>query len=172
MTLLPTYNNQFQAPSTSVSKTSLDVSDSTEESSSTNTSTSNDESSSSTQTPTSLCNYGECDGHYSSTSISPNRCLKRCAPPPRRDEYALPASNIYYPPRILSKENYMTKCKVQQLKLIMQERKQRREFRKMKLGPYTNPCSLIKSDTKVSAPKTVTSSSLSDSSAEEIDTLV
>lgn len=151
-------------------KTSLEMTDSIEEhSENLNTSTSLDDSTASnTPTSTSLCSYGECDGHYSSNGPS-NRCLKRCALS-RRDKYSLPSNNIYYPPRILSKENYMTKCKVQQLKLIMQERKQRREFRKMKLAPY--PCSLIKTDPQVSTNKSVNSSTLSDSSAEEIDTLV
>lgn len=100
------------------------------------------------------CSYGQCDGHLPSTSTAPVKpcsCeLKTCQ---CRLEPKLCASCVGKASSEICKkcdtaktvamENSKTKCKLDQLRLVMQQKKQRREARKLK--PYTTSPSKIPS---------------------------
>lgn len=62
--------------------------------------------------------------------------------------------------KTLALENSKTKCKLEQLRLVMQQKKQRREARKLKTLPYTN-----------SPSKTLSSPEQPAGMQEEIETL-
>lgn len=61
----------------------------------------------------------------------------------------------------LALENSKTKCKLDHLRLVMQQKKQRREMRKMKTAPYVTPTSTSVIPLQVDAPGVI---------AEEIET--
>ncbi|KPJ18352.1 Midnolin-A [Papilio machaon] len=86
------------------------------------------------------CSLGQCEGHAAKPCACPQSC--QC---PRRDP-ACPTCATTSPPgqmckkcdtaKILAMENSKTKCKLEQLRLVMQQKKQRREARKLKTLPY------------------------------------
>nr|CAB3514724.1 unnamed protein product [Spodoptera littoralis] len=98
------------------------------------------------------CLYGQCDGHLPSTSATsvPRRCT--CDGPKdcqcRRLDPKLCLACVGKSAdkickkcdtaKTLALENSKTKCKLEQLRLVMQQKKQRREARKLKTLPYSN----------------------------------
>lgn len=62
----------------------------------------------------------------------------------------------------LALENSKTKCKLDHLRLVMQQKKQRREMRKMKTAPYVTPTSTSVTPLQTDAPSVI---------VEEIETL-
>lgn len=95
------------------------------------------------------CSSGACDGRTGSTS-KPCACdHKECACVAQRlDPESCPSCtekttagemcNKCNTAKTLALENSKTKCKLEQLRLVMQQKKQRREARKLKTMPYTN----------------------------------
>lgn len=97
------------------------------------------------------CSYGACDGHTPSTSKSCSCEIKdkdcQCAAA-RLDPDTCPTCTgkstagdmctKCNTAKTLAMENSKTKCKLEQLRLVMQQKKQRREARKLKTLPYTN----------------------------------
>lgn len=95
------------------------------------------------------CSTGQCDGHMPSTSttlVKHCECeLKDCQC--NRLEPKLCVSCVGKTSgdickkcdtaKTVAMENSKTKCKVEQLRLVMQQKKQRREARKLKTMPYT-----------------------------------
>ncbi|CAG4941222.1 unnamed protein product [Parnassius apollo] len=97
------------------------------------------------------CTYGQCDGHSPSTSgvvakncsceikdcqcirLDPNLCPS-CAGKSLSGEICKKCDTA----KTLALENSKTKCKLEQLRLVMQQKKQRREARKLKTLPYTS----------------------------------
>ncbi|CAH3986700.1 midnolin homolog [Pieris brassicae] len=90
------------------------------------------------------CSYGQCDGHPS-TSRKSCTCAKEChcsrLNPPvcanceGKNELCQKCTVA----KTLAIENTKTKCKLEQLRLVMQQKKQRREARKLKTLPYKPP---------------------------------
>ncbi|XP_045764174.1 midnolin homolog [Maniola jurtina] len=94
------------------------------------------------------CSYGRCDGHPSGsrqctclhkdsaacqcTRLEPDLCLACNGKPEEACKKCDTA-------KTLALENSKTKCKLEQLRLVMQQKKQRREARKLKSLPYTTP---------------------------------
>ncbi|KAL0891874.1 hypothetical protein ABMA27_015131 [Loxostege sticticalis] len=68
-----------------------------------------------------LCSYGQCDGH-APAAAPPCACADTCSKCDTAKALAL--------------DNSKTKCKLDQLRLVMQQKKQRREARKLKTLPY------------------------------------
>ncbi|CAH0407920.1 unnamed protein product [Chilo suppressalis] len=97
------------------------------------------------------CSYGQCDGHLPSTSaagakpctcdhtecqcsrLHPSNCTA-CAGKSTTGETCKKCDTA----KTLAMENSKTKCKLEQLRLVMQQKKQRREARKLKTLPYTS----------------------------------
>ncbi|XP_059052382.1 midnolin homolog [Achroia grisella] len=97
------------------------------------------------------CLYGQCDGHLPSTSsaegknctcnlkdchcnrLKPNVCPS-CSSKSSSGEICKKCDTA----KTLAMENSKTKCKLEQLRLVMQQKKQRREARKLKTLPYSN----------------------------------
>ncbi|KAM3961574.1 ubiquitin-like domain-containing protein stuxnet [Aphomia sociella] len=97
------------------------------------------------------CSFGQCDGHLPSTSaagakhcscttkdcqcnrLNPNICPS-CSGKSSSGEICKKCDTA----KTLAMENSKTKCKLEQLRLVMQQKKQRREARKLKTLPYTN----------------------------------
>ncbi|XP_046960421.1 midnolin homolog [Vanessa cardui] len=99
------------------------------------------------------CSYGQCDGHLPSTSskgcicdhktcqcnrLDPNVCIS-CEGKSIPGETCKKCDMA----KTLAMENSKTKCKLEQLRLVMQQKKQRREARKLKTLPYTTPSKAI-----------------------------
>ncbi|XP_045446068.1 midnolin homolog [Melitaea cinxia] len=99
------------------------------------------------------CSYGLCDGHLPSTSskncicdhktcqcnrLDPNVCIS-CEGKSIPGETCKKCDMA----KALAIENTKTKCKLEQLRLVMQQKKQRREARKLKTLPYTTPTKAI-----------------------------
>ncbi|XP_075970909.1 ubiquitin-like domain-containing protein stuxnet [Anticarsia gemmatalis] len=95
------------------------------------------------------CAHGQCDGHAPSTSAAAKHCaceIKDCQC--LRLEPKLCATCVGKAAgdickkcdtaKTVAMENSKTKCKLEQLRLVMQQKKQRREARKLKTLPYTN----------------------------------
>lgn len=118
------------------------------------------------------CSYGQCDGHLPSTSnASSNSCSCKV-----KDCQCIKVNHKVCPlctgksisgemctkcdmARTLAMENSKTKCKLDQLRLVMQQKKQKREARKLKTMPYTN-----------TPPKTIGSQDQTAMLQEEIET--
>ncbi|XP_041976653.1 midnolin homolog [Aricia agestis] len=92
------------------------------------------------------CSYGQCDGHTPTTSKS---CLcehkmcqcnrvETCSSCDAKSTTADICKKCELA-KTLAMENSKTKCKLEQLRLVMQQKKQRREARKLKTLPYTPP---------------------------------
>lgn len=97
------------------------------------------------------CSYGQCDGHLPSTSSSATKscscqikdcqCVRldpslcpSCAGKSISGEMCKKCDTA----KTLAMENSKTKCKLERLRLVMQQKKQRREARKLKTLPYTS----------------------------------
>ncbi|KAJ0179704.1 hypothetical protein K1T71_004295 [Dendrolimus kikuchii] len=92
------------------------------------------------------CSYGKCEGHSPSTSnikqckceVEDCQCSRLdpdiCAFCKRSTEDICKKCDTA---KTLAMENSKTKCKLEQLRLVMQQKKQRREARKLKTLPYT-----------------------------------
>ncbi|CAB3243424.1 unnamed protein product [Arctia plantaginis] len=103
------------------------------------------------------CSYGQCDGHLPSTSTTPTKhcsCeLKNCQCNRLEPKLCVlcvgkAGSEICKKcdtAKTVAMENSKTKCKLEQLRLVMQQKKQRREARKLQTLPYTNSPSKIPS---------------------------
>lgn len=76
------------------------------------------------------CSYGQCNGH-SSKQTCEKSCTCRLTPPTDCKKCNMA--------KTLAMENSKTKCKLEQLRLVMQQKKQKREARKLKTLPYTTP---------------------------------
>lgn len=100
------------------------------------------------------CAYGQCDGHAASTSsvVTPPKLECNCSPAKLAKLALEPGRCSSCCERIsgdkckkcdtakaLALDNSKTKCKLEQLRLVMQQKKQRREARKMKTLPYNTP---------------------------------
>ncbi|XP_013201117.2 midnolin homolog [Amyelois transitella] len=96
------------------------------------------------------CSYGQCDGHPPSTSAAqPCACDQRDCRCGRLHRNVCPSCSAKSvsgelckkcnTAKILALENSKTKCKLEQLRLVMQQKKQRREARKLKTMPYNLP---------------------------------
>ncbi|XP_004924785.1 midnolin homolog [Bombyx mori] len=117
------------------------------------------------------CLYGQCDGHLPSTSTDKKDCsckLTHCQCI-RLAPVACASCVTKTPDEICKKcdtakalaiENSKTKCKLEQLRLVMQQKKQRREARKLKTMPYAN-----------TAPKAISSPEQPPVIKEEIETV-
>lgn len=95
-----------------------------------------------------ICSYGKCDGHLPSTaSGGQSGCdHKDCPCTQQREDNACTLCLLAgetckkcVTANALAIENSKTKCKLDQLRLVMQQKKQRRDARKLKTLPYTNP---------------------------------
>ncbi|CAG4976629.1 unnamed protein product [Colias eurytheme] len=99
------------------------------------------------------CSYGQCDGHHPSTSsrktctcakdcqcnrLNPTLCLN-CEGKSSMNELCQKCSMA----KTIAMENTKTKCKLEQLRLVMQQKKERREARKLKTLPYPTPTKTI-----------------------------
>ncbi|OWR51573.1 hypothetical protein KGM_210050 [Danaus plexippus plexippus] len=91
------------------------------------------------------CSYGHCDGHPTSKNcvcdkdcqcsrLEPNVCAS-CDEKTSPGELCKKCDKA----KTFALENSKTKCKLEQLRLVMQQTKQRREARKLKTLPYTTP---------------------------------
>lgn len=103
------------------------------------------------------CSYGLCDGHLPSTSsagkscscdlgdcqcrLDPNVCPS-CAGKSVAGELCKKCDTA----KTFAMENSKTKCKLEQLRLVMQQKKQRREARKLKTLPYNSPPKIASPD--------------------------
>ncbi|XP_050676199.1 midnolin homolog [Leptidea sinapis] len=94
------------------------------------------------------CSCGQCNGHLPSGSRKSCTCNKDCQcnrlnPPLCQSCEAKGDLKELCPKcttaRTFAIENTKTKCKLEQLKLVMQQKKERREARKMKTLPYATP---------------------------------
>lgn len=106
------------------------------------------------------CSYGQCDGHLPSTSTAEtkicscknvkdcqcNRLKPGVCPSCSSKSSSGDMCKKCDTAKTLAMENSKTKCKLEQLRLVMQQKKQRREARKLKTLPYT------KSPSKTLAP--------------------
>lgn len=133
------------------------------------------------------CPYGECNGHYPSPNLDSNNCpckssdisndsaLEMCSCSSSRGQSDNHKCNDCSDKKneckkccsakdTLALENSKTKCKLDQLRLVMQQKKQRREARKLKTAPYVNSSSNSSSNIVSSEPPTSVI-------AEEIDTV-
>lgn len=101
------------------------------------------------------CLYGQCDGHLPSTSTHKDCCDHTDCQCARLDPNVCPSCSANSvsgelckkcdTAKILAMENSKTKCKLEQLRLVMQQKKQRREARKLKTMPYNSPQKTITS---------------------------
>lgn len=104
------------------------------------------------------CSYGQCDGHPPATSTSQTKdpvcvCINKtqnCMCKSRLSSIKIDACTICSGKsatgepckkcdnaKLLEMDNSKTKCKLEQLRLVMQQKKQRREARKLKTLPYS-----------------------------------
>lgn len=82
------------------------------------------------------CSYGQCDGHASTSTCSHVRTLcPSCATHSPAGQVCGKCNTA----KSLALENSKTKCKLEQLRLVMQQKKQRRDARKLKTLPYSTP---------------------------------
>ncbi|KAI5644036.1 ubiquitin family domain-containing protein [Phthorimaea operculella] len=92
-------------------------------------------------TSTYACTYGRCDGHYPpkcTCTAAPCTCTRLETPACdtcQGDETCKKCDTA----KTLALDNSKTKCKLEQLRLVMQQKKQRREARKLKTLPYNSP---------------------------------
>ncbi|GBP10402.1 Midnolin homolog [Eumeta japonica] len=118
-----------------------------------------------------LCSYGQCNGHPSTSTTAPkigcvcidkNHCLcsTRLSPDCIHCKEKQEICNKCNSAKILELENSKTKGKLEQLRLVMQQKKERREARKLKAMPYSG-----------SPPKTLNTSEQSPTLQEEIEAL-
>lgn len=97
------------------------------------------------------CSYGQCDGHLPSTSSAENKdctCNHSACQCNRLNPDLCPSCSGKSisgemckkcdTAKTLAMENSKTKCKLEQLRLVMQQKKQRREARKLKTLPYAS----------------------------------
>lgn len=116
------------------------------------------------------CPYGKCEGHLPSTSSSKKcKCdVKECECNRLEPDVCLSCTgktseevcNKCDMAKALAMDNTKTKCKLEQLRLVMQQKKQRREARKLKTMPYST-----------STPKTIASPEQTPVMQEEIETV-
>ncbi|KAJ2946881.1 hypothetical protein O0L34_g16214 [Tuta absoluta] len=90
---------------------------------------------------TAACTHGRCDGHHPpqcTCAAGPCTCtrLQRPACDTCQGQDTCNKCDIA---KTLALDNSKTKCKLEHLRLVMQQKKQRREARKLKTMPYNSP---------------------------------
>lgn len=98
------------------------------------------------------CPAGHCDGHPPACTCH----LDRTNPTPTSDDNCKKCDIA----KTLALENSKTKCKLEHLRLVMQQKKERREARKLKTMPYAS-----------APPKTIAAPDQQPPLQEEIETV-
>lgn len=97
------------------------------------------------------CAYGQCNGHKTESATSTSHGSSSSHLASARSEECTECNQTLINQK-LEMENMKTKSKLESLKLVMQQKKERREARKLKLSPYNTQHS-----TTAAASSTVTS---------------
>ncbi|KAG5682739.1 hypothetical protein PVAND_012072 [Polypedilum vanderplanki] len=87
------------------------------------------------------CAYGQCNGHKTEIASTSNGSSSSHCIPASRSEDCTECNQTLINQK-LEMENMKTKSKLESLKLVMQQKKERREARKLKLSPYNTQHSI------------------------------